>query len=340
MAKEDQPAAKITQAEAEAGTILKVLVGSHIHGLNVGPTPCKGCATSPIAGTVFIKQSIDDGMGSEMECEGCKGTGYSHPGSDKDIECVVIEPYESIVRLGRPFEDLVIETPECDTKYVSLRKWCGLALNGNPNFLLPLFAPSQFILNGDSRGRTLQSMSSAFVSRKAGKSHLGYMNNQRKRLLNHIGQTYLDEVVSNGGHGRPRDTLVEQFGWDTKFGMHLLRLAMQGVEFLKTGHVTLPMAEVARTYLLRVRAGDVPVGEVLKEAERLENEMVGLLETTSLPREPKWREVEEFMQNLYFAQWSSDQRHKGILRAQHIRDSFGAGPLPEFMVATEGLPEA
>jgi thymidylate synthase (FAD) len=36
---------------------------------------CSACAESPIAGTVFIKQFIDDGMGSETKCEACDGTG-------------------------------------------------------------------------------------------------------------------------------------------------------------------------------------------------------------------------------------------------------------------------
>jgi hypothetical protein len=38
-----------------------------------GPKPCPGCKNSPIAGTVFIKQSIDAGMGTETECSSCRG---------------------------------------------------------------------------------------------------------------------------------------------------------------------------------------------------------------------------------------------------------------------------
>lgn len=40
-----------------------------------GPLPCPGCKNSPIAGTIFVKQFIDDGMGSEQECAACKGRG-------------------------------------------------------------------------------------------------------------------------------------------------------------------------------------------------------------------------------------------------------------------------
>lgn len=37
--------------------------------------PCPGCASSPVAGSVWIKQTIDDGMGEQMTCESCNGTG-------------------------------------------------------------------------------------------------------------------------------------------------------------------------------------------------------------------------------------------------------------------------
>jgi thymidylate synthase (FAD) len=40
-----------------------------------GPKTCPGCKDSPVAGTIFVKRFIDDGMGSEVECESCKGTG-------------------------------------------------------------------------------------------------------------------------------------------------------------------------------------------------------------------------------------------------------------------------
>lgn len=43
--------------------------------LGWGPFPCHGCKDSPIPGTVFVKLNIDDGMGSETQCEACKGEG-------------------------------------------------------------------------------------------------------------------------------------------------------------------------------------------------------------------------------------------------------------------------
>lgn len=47
-----------------------------------GPFVCPACKTSPVAGTVWVKQSIDDGMGTETKCERCNGTGEV-PGDEK-----------------------------------------------------------------------------------------------------------------------------------------------------------------------------------------------------------------------------------------------------------------
>ena len=46
---------------------------------------CPGCKDSPVAGTVWIKQFIDDGMGTETVCESCNGAGELPPLPPKSI---------------------------------------------------------------------------------------------------------------------------------------------------------------------------------------------------------------------------------------------------------------
>jgi uncharacterized protein len=52
--------------------------------------------------------------------------------------------------------------------------------------------------------------------------------------------------------------------------MHALRLGLQGIEFLTTGRITLPVPEPDRRYLRAVRRGDVPLAEVLEAITRAE----------------------------------------------------------------------
>jgi hypothetical protein len=51
-----------------------------------------------------------------------------------------------------------------------------------------------------------------------------YLEAQRQRLVGERGQRDIN-----------RTRLVERFGYDTKYTMHILRLGHQGVEFLESG---------------------------------------------------------------------------------------------------------
>jgi predicted nucleotidyltransferase len=245
----------MTIEEAEKRSIIKILAGSHIHGLNVET-------------------------------------------SDKDYEAIVVEPLQEVMGLQKPFEELIRESEEADSKYVSLRKWCQLALKGNPNFLLVLFAPSENVVKQHSLGSRLRALKDAFLSKQAIKSHLGYMQGQRQRMLRQ----------SNGGRGQPRTELVEKFGYDTKFAMHLLRLGHQGVELAEHGKITLPVTSVDRRFLRDVRHGDYSLDMVLRVADEMEGQMKAAFDRSPLPDKPDYAAVEQFMLRAYSSWWSADRR--------------------------------
>jgi predicted nucleotidyltransferase len=239
--------------QAEKAIILKILAGSHIHGLNVET-------------------------------------------SDRDEEAIIIEPIELAFGLHKPFEELIRESPECDVKYVSLRKWCQLALKGNPNFLLALFAPQSHIIKADSRGSVLRSLRHQFISKQAIKSHLGYMKGQRERML---------KAESNDGRGKPRQDLTEQFGYDTKFAMHLIRLGFQGVQLAASGRIDLPIPEDDRQFMLRIRRGEITLEQVLRSADEMERTMKACFDQSKLPDQPNYAAVESWMLDTYMRTWGS-----------------------------------
>jgi len=106
-----------------------------------------------------------------------------------------------------------------------------------------------------------------------------------------------------GRHAKPRAALVEQFGYDTKYAMHLLRLGHQGVEFLETGGLTLPMPEPTRSHLMDVRQGKVSEQEVLTEGGELEQRLTDLLDHSPLSPEPDWRAIDNLVISLYEQWW-------------------------------------
>lgn len=261
----------MTPEQCDAATILKIVAGSHVHGLNT-------------------------------------------PESDRDEEAIVIEPLHLAVRLGQPWDEL--ERTKPDRKWYSLRKWCQMATKGNPNFILMLFAPMESVLSGDARGFQLREMASSFISKQAIRSHLGYMQGQRSRLINHqrtVEETGGDSAKiaerfgGGGGRGLPRYDLIQRYGYDTKFGMHLLRLAIQGIELATTGRVTLPMREDDRQFLLAVRHGQVSFESVLERANNLEALLKKAFEMSSLPDEPDYATVEKWMQTTYIRAWHAQR---------------------------------
>lgn len=252
---------ELNQQKAEQLTILKVLVGSRIHGLH-----------------------LED--------------------SDYDHEAICIEPLSNALGLGAPFEELIIKASEGDLKYVSLRKWCRLALKGNPNFLLPLFAPVDRVIYWNAVGSQLREMREMFLSKHVITAHLGYLRGQRTRLL---------AAESNDGRGKPRQDLTDQFGYDTKFAMHLLRVGYQGGEFATKGSITLPIQEDYRRFLMGVRQGKYTLAEVLECAELQEALIKVALTTSSLPDEPNYEAVEQWMLRVYLRTWSATRSYQDWL---------------------------
>lgn len=279
---------------AEAATILRSTVGSTIHGLNV-----------------------QDGL------------------EDLDEMAICIEPIEEAMGLGAPFEQFVYRSAaeregkhdapsqagDLDLTIYSLRKYCRLALKGNPTVLTLLFVPEDQLIRCDARGSQLRDLAPKIVSKQAGKAFLGYLQAQRQRLLGERG---------NGGHGSPRRGLTEKFGFDTKFAMHMLRLGYQGIELLETGKLTFPMERVERQFLLDVRNGKESLNTCLTEAGQLESELKLLMDASELPDEPDSEAVEAWMIKTYFRTWSSRQSIEDI---KLFNEAFAA------RVALYGNPE-
>ena len=156
---------------------------------------------------------------------------------------VCIEPPEYLLGFQR-FEHFVYRTqPEghpsgpgdLDLTVYGLRKFCVLALKGSPTTLLPLFVTGEHQLVMHARGRaSCATLAPAFVARSTGRAFLGYLTNQRRGL-------------TGERHATRTRELSKLHGYDTKYAMHALRIAYQGIELLSTGRITLPVPEPERS---------------------------------------------------------------------------------------------
>ena len=230
---------------------------------------------------------------------GSSAHGLHVPGTDdQDLMGVTLEPPTHVIGLEKFEQDVYRTQPEgvrsghgdTDRVIYSARKFCRLALSGNPSLLTMLYAPTR---ERYPLGEELLELAPAFSARSAGKSFLGYMTQQRQRLLGERGQMNVK-----------RPDLVNAHGYDTKYAMHMLRLGYQGVEFLETGRLTLPMPEADREFVYSVRCGDIELNEALTRAGELEQRVEDLLDTSPLPEWPDRDRVNQWLVHAYLKAWS------------------------------------
>src|SRR5499427_2568984 len=247
---------------AERCTILRGLVGSTVHGLNV-----------------------NDGIEDRDEMGVCV----------EPIEEAMSlwSPFEQFIyrsAVEREGRDGARSTAgDLDLTIYSLRKWMRLALRGNPTILLLLFTPDDQLIHCDALGSELLALTPAIISRRVQQPFLGYLQAQKQRLTGERGQKRIH-----------RPELEEMYGFDTKYAMHMLRLGFQGIELLTTGRLSLPMREPERSYLLDVRRGKVGEEACLAKAGELERELADLATAGVLAEEPDERRVEAWALAAYW----------------------------------------
>lgn len=255
---------EFTLEEAEAATILRGVVGSTVHGLQVS-------------------DGVDDTDEMAVTVEP-----FNRVVGFQEFEQHIFRT--AAVREGK--QDARSKSGDLDLVIYSLRKYLRLALKGNPTILNLLFIKHPFVTKMTPPGEQLQKLHPYIISRKAGGAFLGYLTAQRQRINGEGGQK-----------GVRRLDLEERYGFDVKYAMHMLRLGFEGVELMSTGNLTLPMREPERSYLLDVRTGKVSLQDCLTRAGELERELKDLWDSSPLPKEPNQGMVESWMMNAYREMW-------------------------------------
>lgn len=261
---------------AERGMILRVQVGSGVHGTS-------------IAG-----QDDRDEMGVCLEPPEFV-TGLARvPNGTRDVgPSVRFEQYERHTAWDRPGGVANRSgAGDLDVIIYSARKWTRLALDGNPTVLLVLFVPDEEVVFRNEVGAELVANADRFVSRLAAVRFLGYLRGQKAAMT---GQA--------GAHTN-RPELVAVHGYDTKYAMHALRLGLQGVELLTTGRITLPVPEPHRGYLRSVRRGERELTEVLDAITETEKRLAQLSESPAVPDQPDRRWVDDWLHRSHLDFWT------------------------------------
>jgi predicted nucleotidyltransferase len=227
--------------------------------------------------------------------------GVGKPGAeDRDEMGICVEPADHVIGLEH-FEQYIYRTAkertgkqdakslpgDLDLTVYSLRKYLRLAVKGNPTVLLLLYVPEDRLVIQTPLGKDLQGLAPSIASRKAGGQFLGFLTAQKQRLLKERGTSHVPNR-SDGG---------------AKYAAHMLRLGYQGIEFLTTGRITLPMPEMEREIVFRCKMGEMDYNAVLNSVGQMEYELRDLLTSSPLSEEPDRGAVNDFLVSAHQRVW-------------------------------------
>jgi hypothetical protein len=117
---------------------------------------------------------------------------------------------------------------------------------------------------------------------------LSKVNNKIKERLSKVGN---------------REELYTKYGYDTKFGMHLVRLMLEGIELMETGELQYPLKD--RNMLMDIRNGKWEREEIIRFADELEAQLGGMEQTSVLPARPRYNEVETLLISMVERYWDA-----------------------------------
>lgn len=209
---------------------------------------------------------------------------------DHDVIGVALEPWEAIYGL-RDWSVLSMRTArdgersqpgDIDLVFYGLRKFARLAVQGNPSITQTFFTHPDDILSASPAGLQLLCSKRFFLSRRGIDRYLGYFHGQRQRVLE-----------ERGGKRGARE------GRSAKWASHMVRLGYQGLEFARTGNVTLPMPPIQAEVCKAIKTGNIPIEKALQTAGILEGTIRAVRDKSPLPEEPNLGAVNDLLKMIY-----------------------------------------
>lgn len=215
---------------------------------------------------------------------------------DTDYYGVFIPPPEKMLGLD-PFEHFVHTTgdgtgntkDDVDVTLYSLGKFAKLAAKGNPSVLQFLFTKVDldrihpcWLAISDNRD--------LFLAKSHLSSFLGYANAQLQRLMGQRGQKNVN-----------RTFLEAQYGYDTKYAMHIVRLLGEATELMRYGTITFPRPDAG--VLIDIRRGKYKLSELLDIANEFEEQAIAAEKESSLPAHVDRKALSELLADVYTEEW-------------------------------------
>lgn len=206
--------------------------------------------------------------------------------SDLDYKGIVQPPIEFLLGISE-FNQFSTNSNErknandLDFTLMNLNKFIKEAMTSAPNNIEMLFTRKEDILEINEVGKVLLENRNLFLTKQIRNKMGGYAKAQINKL-----QT---KKMNKSG----RIELWEQFGYDTKFAAHGVRLLSTAIEALETGEFSTYRPLKERELILDVRNGKYKLEEVLELIQTLEADMNKAFINSELPEKPNKKRINE-----------------------------------------------
>lgn len=259
--------------------------------------------------------------------------GTALPSSDTDYRGVCLQPYRSLIGTqGFEFlehkapDDLVIYGIK---KFLMLSFECNP--NIIELWFAPTSGPT--LVKMTELWEKVLALRPAVLTSRAEKSFVGYAISQQKRMQTHFDWLHgkeppdvkpedfggeqrpeggmkwpnavAQQLYSNARHQREqyerwmaernpiRHELEVKYGYDTKYGMHTIRLIDEGLELLTDGKITLPRPDAKR--LVEIRNGSMTFEQIMTYFEEGQAKLAKAKLETKLPKDPDLNILEDLL---------------------------------------------
>lgn len=170
-----------------------------------------------------------------------------------------------------------------DFQIYNITKYFKLVMDNNPNMIDSLFTPDNCVLVCTDIGKLVRDNRHIFLNKKCFHTFLGYSWSQLKKI----------RTDPESRKSPERKVLIEKYGYDTKFAVHLFRLIDECEQLLKEGTVNLQRNNEQHKL---VREGFYTLPEIEQYFKKRESELRDAYEKSTLPYSVE--DVKEDVRNL------------------------------------------
>ncbi len=168
---------------------------------------------------------------------------------------------------------------EYDFTIFNIVRYFDLLMDNNPNIIDSLFTPQECVLHVTYVGNLVRENREVFL-------HKGCYQNFKQYAY-----SQLHKMTSKKPQGK-RKKIREEFGFDVKFGYHLVRLLNECEQLLTTGTMDL---RHNNEQLKAIRRGEMEEAEIRKWASDKERQLEALFAKCELPAKPQKEKMKKLL---------------------------------------------